>query len=77
MPPNIPTIPALIFLSLASPTLARTMSQFRTFFPSWNDYLLHIIETKCAPDRDAYHDPSNKDAMVAYQLADCILGSMA
>jgi hypothetical protein len=56
--------------------VARTTSQFRTFFPSWNGYLLQIIENECQKQGDAYHDPSNEGTSLPYQFANCILGGM-
>lgn len=73
---NIPTLTALALLSLTTPTLARTTSQFREFFPAWNGYLLDIIDTSCTPERDAYHDPSNNKNMLPYKLANCLLDGM-
>ncbi|KAK4040857.1 hypothetical protein C8A01DRAFT_45877 [Parachaetomium inaequale] len=80
MRPNITTIIALVFLLVAAPTMARTTSQFREFFPSWKSYLLQIIEKEdengCRKESAEYHDPSNTDKMLAFQLANCILGKM-
>jgi hypothetical protein len=60
--------------------MARTTSQFREFFPAWKSYLLQIIEKDdengCRKESAEYHDPSNTDKMLAFQLANCILGKM-
>lgn len=80
MRPNIPSIAALAFLSIATPTMARTTSQFGEFFPAWNGYLLGIIgqpnENGCQKESTAYHDPSNQDRMLAYELSNCVLDKM-
>ncbi|KAK4233817.1 hypothetical protein C8A03DRAFT_19173 [Achaetomium macrosporum] len=80
MRPNIPTITALIFISIAEPIMARTTSQFREFFPAWQGYLLQIIENEtengCRNESVEYHDPSNTDKMLTFQLINCILEKM-
>ncbi|KPM37674.1 hypothetical protein AK830_g8909 [Neonectria ditissima] len=72
------TIAVIILLSVAAPTAARQTSQFRTFFPAWNENLLYIIDNDCPEQRDAYRDPSNDPHAFgpAYQLAKCILNEM-
>src|SRR5437763_8745271 len=76
-PLNISTITAFVLLSVVAPTVARTTSQFRTFFPSWDGYLLQIIDNECQEERDAYFNASNTTTSLPYQLANCILGGMA
>ncbi|KAH6847426.1 hypothetical protein B0I37DRAFT_375032 [Chaetomium sp. MPI-CAGE-AT-0009] len=77
---SIPPIVAFLFLAAATQTLARTTSQFQEFFPAWNGYLLNIIgqenENGCRKESAEYHDPSNPDRMLAYNLANCILAKM-
>lgn len=80
MRPNLPSLAALAFLSAITPTMARTTSQFGEFFPAWNGYLLNIIrqpnEAGCQNEAAAYHDPSNPDRWLAYELSNCVLDKM-
>ena len=77
MRPIMPTITTLVLMCLAVPTMARTSSQFRQFFPAWSGYLHDIIDKNCAEVRDDYRNPANENRMLSYEFADCILDKMS
>jgi hypothetical protein len=71
---------AVVVLSVVGPTMARQRqtTQFKAFFPAWNNYLLDIIDNDCPEQRDMYNDPSNNPKAFGpgYHLALCILNEI-
>ncbi|KAF4331754.1 hypothetical protein FBEOM_14477, partial [Fusarium beomiforme] len=64
----------LALLANARQAAADSPGQFHQFFPSWNDWLLAIIDKHCRPEREAYAEQSG--LRPSFSFANCILQQM-
>jgi hypothetical protein len=66
----------LAILSFApQPTLARSYSQYATFFPGWDDLIRSILDNDCASEMDEYLTSQDSNNYISYDILGCIIGA--